>query len=90
MNKLDCYRQVWLVDFEFYAPPGYRPTVLCMVAKEYKSQRSYRLWQEELEKMRGPPFAVDFHTLYVAYYSSAEFGCHIALDWCPATITFVH
>ena len=26
------YREIWTVDFEFYAPPGERPTPLCLAA----------------------------------------------------------
>ena len=31
--KLSSYKEVWLVDFEFSAPPGERQSVVCMVAR---------------------------------------------------------
>ena len=42
------YREIWLVDFEFSAPPGERPVPICLVAWELVSGRKLELWQEEL------------------------------------------
>ena len=78
MNALDQFRAVWLVDFEFSAPPGERPIPVCLVAREYRSGRTIRLWQDAL---RAPPFEVGPEDLFVAYYASAEIGCHLALEW---------
>ena len=44
---LDAYREVWLVDFEFSAPPGERPDPVCLVAREFRSGRSLRLKDKE-------------------------------------------
>ncbi len=73
------YRQVWLVDFEFSAPDGERPTVVCLVARELFSNRLIRLFANELTDR--PPFPVDEKTLFVAYFASAEIGCFLALGW---------
>lgn len=70
------FREVWLVDFEFSAPPGERPAVVCLVAWEVHSGQKLRLWQDALYAMEGPPYAVNADTLFVAYYASAEMGCH--------------
>ena len=78
MSPLDQFRAVWLVDFEFSAPPGARPTPVCMVAREFKSGRTIRLFQDALQ---APPFEVGPETLFVAFYASAELGCHLALGW---------
>ena len=43
-DALHYYREIWLVDFEFRAPPGERPEPLCMVAREWRSGRTIRLW----------------------------------------------
>src|SRR5262249_35831835 len=76
-----CFREVWLVDFEFTAPPGERPTPVCVVARELHSRRLMRLWQSDIQSMRNPPYPVGSDALFVAYYASAELGCHLALDW---------
>jgi hypothetical protein len=74
------FRAVWAVDFEFAAPPGERPTPLCVVARELRSGALARHW------LTGgapafPPFGTGPDALFVAYYASAELGCHLALDW---------
>src|SRR5262245_27305353 len=73
------YREVWCVDFEFSAPPGEPPSPLCMVAWEMRSGRRVRLWGDELGS--ESPFAMGEEALFVAYYASAEFGCHLSLGW---------
>jgi DNA polymerase-1 len=78
---LDAYREVWLVDFEFSAPPGERPTPVCLVAREYRSGRTLRLWQDDLRGRRVPPYPIGSDVLFVAYFASAELGCHLALGW---------
>ena len=72
-------REVWAADFEFVAPPGERPDVVCLVARELKSGRVIRLWRDQLGPV--PPYATGPDTLLVAYYASAELGCHRALGW---------
>ena len=76
----EFFPAVWLVDFEFSAPSGERPTPLCLVAREFFTGQLLRVWIDG----DGPvklPFDTGPRTLYVAYYASAEFGCHLALDW---------
>ena len=73
------FREVWAVDFEFTAPPGERPKPICLVARELKSGRTIRLWEGEFDST--PPYHTGPDMLFVAYYSSAEFGCHLALNW---------
>ena len=76
---------VWAVDFEFTAPPGERPVPICMVAKELRSGRTIRLWQDQFGK--APPFPTGTDALFIAYYASAEFGCFLELGWpMPARI----
>ena len=75
------FREVWLLDFEFSAPPGERPQPVCLVAWELHSGRKLRVWQDELMAMKSPPYALDQDSLLVAYYASAEMGCHLSLDW---------
>jgi hypothetical protein len=81
------YREVWGVDFEFSAPPGERPVPICMVARELRTGRTIRVWQDELRRMSRPPYPTGPDALFVAFYASAELGCHIALNWpMPARI----
>ena len=39
-TSLDTFREVWLVDFEFNALAGERPTPICMVARELRTGRT--------------------------------------------------
>ncbi len=80
MDPLRCYREVWEVDTEFTAPPGHRPAPLCLVAKELRTGRIARKWLHNTDPGQ-PPYKADPETLMVAYYASAEWGCHRALGW---------
>ncbi len=80
MDALRHYREVWAVDFEFTAPPGHRPQPLCMVARELRSGRVERVWLDGSASPL-PPFGTGRDVLFIAYYASAEFGCHLALGW---------
>ena len=74
------FKEVWFVDFEFRAPEGGNPEPRCMVAYELYSKTLKRLWLQG-QKIDEPPFDSGDNTLYVAYYASAEMGCHLALGW---------
>jgi DNA polymerase family A len=79
------FGEVWAVDFEFTAPPGERPTPICMVGRELHSGRTIRLWQDQFGS--APPFPIGPGSLFVAFYASAELGCFRALGWpTPANI----
>ena len=75
------FREVWLVDFEFGKPFGEVCAPVCLVAKEYRSGRRIRVWQDELLELDQPPYPTGPDSLFVAYYASAEVGCHLALGW---------
>ncbi|MFH1269022.1 MAG: hypothetical protein ABIK89_25125 [Planctomycetota bacterium] len=80
-DPLRHYRKVWLCDFEFRQPAGERPEPICMVAREYRSGQTIRVWVDDLAQMVRPPFPIAIDTLLVAYYASAELSCFLALDW---------
>lgn len=84
--SLDAFREVWVVDFEFRAARGERPTVVCLVAHEVRSGRALRLWHDEFTS--GPcPYSIGPDSLVVAFYASAEMGCHLSLGWpLPANV----
>ena len=48
IDALGYYRKIWLVDFEFHQPPGEQPEPICMVAREFRTGRTIRLWAEDL------------------------------------------
>jgi hypothetical protein len=52
-----------------------------MVAKELRSGRVLRLDRDSLLSSSLPPYRVDADVLFVAYYASAEMGCHLVLGW---------
>ncbi|MFO0852418.1 MAG: DNA polymerase [Gemmataceae bacterium] len=87
MPPLHHYDEIWCVDFEFDQPAGERPSPVCLVAREYRTGKLIRLWQDDLLHQRTPPFPTGPNALVVAYYASAELGCFLALGWpLPARI----
>ena len=75
---------IWLVDFEFHPAhtrEGNPPTSVCMVAIEFHSGQTLRLWQSDLVCLKAAPFPTDETALFVAYYASAEIGCFLAMGW---------
>src|SRR5262245_9455626 len=81
MEWFKYYQNVIVCDFEFQAPPGERPRPLCMVARDVVTGSEWRLWSDDLPLWRDAPFPTDEHSLFVAYYASAELGCFLALSW---------
>jgi hypothetical protein len=73
------FREVWATDYEFTAIDGERPKPICLVARELKTGRTVRLWEDEFGPL--PPYSVDSDSLFLAFYASAEFGCHLAMNW---------
>jgi hypothetical protein len=77
----DIYARIWAIDFEFMASAGERPKPVCMVAKELKKGLTIRLWMDDLLSTPSPPYGIGPQDLILAYYASAEMGCHLALGW---------
>jgi hypothetical protein len=81
------FREIWCVDTEYYHGAGEANggvdgdpiTPLCLVAYEMRSDRTVRLWQDELGPF--PPYRLDADALLVTYLATAEFGFHIAKGW---------
>jgi hypothetical protein len=87
VDLFDHYREIWCVDTEFNQQPGERPSPVCLVAREFRSGRLIRLWEDRLQQLPGPPFPTGPDSLFVAYYASAELGFFLALGWpMPARI----
>jgi len=81
------FQEVWAVDYEYYPGPGLAnggrdgdiPTPLCLVAIEMRTGRVVRQWQDEFGACA--PYRLDAGALFISYLTTAEFGCHIALNW---------
>lgn len=66
-------------EFEFGGRDGERPRPVCMVAKELRTGKEWRLWRGQFGSV--PPFPIGQDTLFVAFNASAELGCFRALGW---------
>jgi DNA polymerase I len=99
VSWLDAYREVWLVDFEFgpagrgaypevVTDPedwGENPDPRCFVALEFHSGRLIRQWCDG--ERPTIPYGIGADCLFVAFYASAEIGCHLSLGWpAPARV----
>ena len=81
----DDFKTVWVVDYEFKAAPGGRPEPVCLVAHEVRSGQMLHLWRDQWGQIC--PYDLGPNSLLVAYYASAEIGCHLALNWpLPANV----
>ncbi len=81
MKELECnFREIVAVDFEFQSFDGERPVPVCVVAHELVSGRRHRMMLTD-NPPENPPYPVGDDVLFVAYYASAELGCHLALGW---------
>jgi DNA polymerase-1 len=78
-ESLTAFQRVWLVDFEYRQPDGAWPKPLCMVATNWRTGETLRIWLDAAAP--PPPIQFGEDTLLVAYYASAEIGCFFALSW---------
>lgn len=78
-ESLTAFHRVWLVDFEYRQPDGARPKPLCLVATEWRTGETLRIWLDAAAPR--PPIQFGEGDLLVAYYASAEIGCFLALNW---------
>lgn len=72
------------LDFEFRPQAGREgnpPEVICMVAHEIGTGKYHHLFQEDLYRLKAPPFPVNETVVVVAYFASAEMSCFKALGW---------
>jgi DNA polymerase I len=76
---LEDFSEIWCVDFEFHQPAGDCPLPICLVAYEIRSERWMKLFRDEMAAIA--PYRLDENSLFVAFASSAEFSCHLALGW---------
>jgi DNA polymerase I len=87
LDGLGAFDEVWAVDAEYSAAAGCRPVPICVVARELRSGREHRLWQDELAALREPPFRMDDRSLLVSYAAPAELSVFHVLGWpAPARV----
>jgi DNA polymerase-1 len=78
-RSFDDFESIIAFDFEFGALPGERPSPRCVVARELRTGQEWRVWLDG--EARECPYPVGPRVLFIAYYASAEIGCHLALGW---------
>lgn len=76
---LDFEKETWAVDYEFYGGNGNPQIPICYCAKNVLTGQEIKHWITPDET--GPLYPVNDSSLFLAYYSSAEFGCHIPLKF---------
>lgn len=81
------FKEIWFYDFEFKPGPNMTVIPVCMVAKEYYTQRIEKLWLYK-QKETPAPFNLNKESLFIGYSMyNAELACHVALHWpLPRTI----
>ncbi len=79
---LPIFKNIFVIDFEFIADSGETSKPVCIVAHEIISGETKKVWLEGKNPLTlKPPYPMDETDLFVAYFSSAEWGCHLALNW---------
>lgn len=86
-----AFQNIWVVDFEFFSPEGACPSPICCVAQNVRSGAVVRHWladEHVAARQNGhgaaglePPYTCGPADLLVAYFASAEMGCHLQLHW---------
>jgi DNA polymerase I len=76
------HKAIWFVDTEYQHKDGERDQrPICLVAHEYYSGETKRLWEDELYQQRCAPFDVGPDNVVVVYGAFAELGTFRALGW---------
>jgi DNA polymerase-1 len=81
VKSLEAFDQIWICDTEYTAVAGRQPVPICLVARDLRSGREFRLWQDQLAELPAAPFRTDNKALFVAYAVAAEFSVFHALGW---------
>jgi DNA polymerase I len=79
LSLLSRFKKIWVVDFEFIAKPSEVQKPVCVVAHDIISGETKRVWL--YENQVTAPYEMDAESLFVAYFSSAEWNCHLAMGW---------
>ena len=68
-------------DFEYISKDGERPDPVCLVWHDWETDEFHRVWRDELQSLKKPPFPVDESALLLTYYGGAELSGHQVLGW---------
>jgi hypothetical protein len=82
-HLFDFFNEIWFVDFEFKSTSGEKQEPVCMVALEFRSGKTIKIWfgDDPSGVADRPPFDISEASLFVSFYASAEFGCFLSLGW---------
>ena len=75
------FRKFYAVDFEYSGSDGEIPSIVCMVVQDLRSGEVSRHWQDDLQKMKTPPFETGEDIALVCYFAPAEMQSMLALGW---------
>jgi len=75
---LDRFAEIWALDFEYIAPDGESVDPVCCVARELRSGREVRLWDQDL---RTSPSPIPVDGLLLSYAAPAELKSMLVLGW---------
>jgi hypothetical protein len=78
MQKWTDFSNYWVCDFEFQSNGGDIPQPFCYVAKNLQTEKIIKRWLRRNEK---PEYPIDTKHLFIAFFASAELGCHYALNF---------
>ena len=81
MDSFDCFSEQTTVDFEYFAPDGRNPEVICMAAHELKSGKKHLCWSNQLYEMEDCPFPSGEDSLVICYSAPAELSSFYSLGW---------
>ena len=74
-------RKIHAIDFEYSVSDGEIPNIVCMVVQDLRSGEVSRHWQDDLQKMKTPPFETGEDIALVCYFAPAEVQSMLALGW---------
>ncbi|WP_340244973.1 DNA polymerase [Roseobacter sp. HKCCA2468] len=75
------FQKIYAIDFEYFGSEGETPNVVCMVVQDLRSGELSRHWQDDLQKMKTPPFETGEDIALVCYFAPAEVQSMLALGW---------
>ena len=79
MKKWEDFENIWVIDYEFFGKDGDPQQPICYVGHNLSTNETIKHWIDGSEAK--PEYSVDDKTLIIAYFASAEIGCHIPLGF---------
>jgi len=79
LKTWEDFTAVWVVDYEFYGGDGSTQIPICYVGRDLCTNKIVSHWIDGTETK--PLYSTDDKTLFIAYATSAEIGCHLALGF---------